>query len=164
MKFKGIFVVFVMLMAIWMVLNNTIQIAPLLIGAGVSLLLSFAICKKCSIFNDININPKSIYYTFVYLGVFVVELVKSNVDIAMRVLNPALPINPGIIKAETVLKSKMARLILANSITLTPGTFTIDIKENTLYIHCVHIDGDNTEKYAQSIIRKFEKYLEVLYG
>jgi len=164
MKFKGIFVVFVMLMAIWLILNNTVQIAPLLIGAGVSLLLSFTLCIKCTVFNDIRINPKSFYYTLVYLGVFIVELVKSNFDIAMRVLNPALPINPGIIKAETILKSRMARLILANSITLTPGTFTIDIKENILYIHCVHIDGNNTEKYAQSIVRKFEKYLEVLYG
>ncbi|MBN3035555.1 MAG: Na+/H+ antiporter subunit E [Bacteroidales bacterium] len=164
MKIKGIIVVFFVLLAIWLILNGTADMPVVLIGAGLSLFLSLVLCSKCSVFNEIRISFRALVYTFMYLGVFISELVKSNFDVARRVLSPALPINPGIVKAETRLKSRMGRMILANSITLTPGTFTIDVIGDTFYIHCVHIEGDDTEKYAQSIVRKFEKYLEVLYG
>lgn len=164
MKVKVILINFFILLAIWLILNNSLQLPVVLIGAGVALLLSIVLCGRCSVLNEIKLSPKSIFYTFIFLGVFLWELVKSNFDIAWRVLSPALPINPGIIKSETILKSKMARMILANSITLTPGTFTIDIVGNTFYIHCVNIDDENYEQYAQSILRKFEKYLEVIYG
>ena len=58
----------------------------------------------------------------------------------------------------------MARMILANSITLTPGTFTVDIKEDTLYIHCIDIKSENVSDVTNNVVRKFEKYLEVMYG
>jgi multicomponent Na+:H+ antiporter subunit E len=164
MKMKGIIIVSFTLLSIWLVLNDSLQLPVLLIGAGVSLLLAIVLCYKCSVFNDISLSPKALLYTLMYLGVFLSELIKSNFDIARRVLSPDLPINPGIVKARTRLTSRMGRMILANSITLTPGTFTIDVIGDDLYIHCVHIDGDNTEIYAQSIIHKFEKYLEVIYG
>jgi multicomponent Na+:H+ antiporter subunit E len=116
------------------------------------------------VLNDFLFYAKSLYLHFYVSGCFLAELFKSNFDIAWRVLSPSLPINPGIIKTKTVLKSKMARLILANSITLTPGTFTIDIIEDELFIHCVNIKEDDLEAYGHEIVRKFEKYLEVIYG
>ncbi|MCD4770460.1 MAG: Na+/H+ antiporter subunit E [Bacteroidales bacterium] len=164
MKIKALIVIFSILMAVWLILNQSADIECLAIGAVSSLLLAFMFCRGCTVFNDINLTPKACVYSFMFLAVFMFELVKSNFDIARRVLSPSLPINPGIIKAKTNLKSRMARLILANSITLTPGTFTIDIIDDTLYIHCVHIDDADSEKFGKEIIRKFEKYLEVLYG
>ena len=99
-----------------------------------------------------------------YLGVFFVELVKSNLDVARRVVSPSLPINPGIVEVKTLLKSKMGRMILANSITLTPGTLTIDILEDTLYIHWIDVKTEDTQEATEYIVRKFEKYLEKIYG
>ena len=58
----------------------------------------------------------------------------------------------------------MGRLILANSITLTPGTLTIDIKEDTLYIHWIDVKTEDIDKATENIVRKFEKYLEKIYG
>ena len=77
---------------------------------------------------------------FLYIFVFLGELIKSNFDVAARVANPKLPINPGIVKVKTKLKSKLGRIMLANSITLTPGTLTVDIDEDTneLYIHWIY--------------------------
>lgn len=164
MKFKPSLVVFFILLAIWLILNNSLHWQIVVSGVALSLFLALVFCRNCPVFDDINLTPKAFLYTFLYLGAFFTELVKSNIDIARRVLSPSLPIQPGIVRAQTRLKSKMARLILANSITLTPGTFTIDIIDDTLYIHCVHIDGENTEEYARSVVRKLEKYLEVLYG
>jgi len=164
MKFKGIFIIFSILLVIWLILNDSLRIEIVLIGIGLALFLALALCRSCTVFNEIKLTPKALVYTFIYLFVFLVELVKANFDIARRVVTPSLPINPGIVRAHTVLKSKIARMILTNSITLTPGTFTIDMIDEYIYIHCVHIDGDDTEKYAQEIVRKFEKYLEALYG
>ncbi len=155
---------FFVLLGIWLILNNSLQMEIWITGGIVSLFLSILLCGHCGVFQGINLTPKALLYTVVYLFVFLFELIKSNLHVAKLVLTPSLPINPGVIRAKTTLKSKMARLILANSITLTPGTFTIDFIGDTLYIHCVDLEGEDHEAYAQSIIRKFEKYLEVIYG
>jgi len=109
------------------------------------------------------ITPKSFIYTFIYLFVFIVELIKANIDVTKRVLSPSLPINPGIVKVETQLKSKMARLILANSITLTPGTFTLEVHENTFYIHWIDVISADKDHATEKLVRKFEKLLEEIY-
>ncbi|MEN8155679.1 MAG: Na+/H+ antiporter subunit E [Bacteroidota bacterium] len=164
MKFKAISIIFVILFAAWLILNQSAATEYLLSGALVALAISFAVCRNCSVFDELNLSLKSLLYTLLFLGTFLGELVKANFDMAKRVLSPSLPIKPGIIKATTTLQSKMARLILANSITLTPGTFTIDIIDDTLYIHCVYVDATDPEQYGKEVIRKFEKYLEVIYG
>jgi multicomponent Na+:H+ antiporter subunit E len=115
------------------------------------------------VFSEINLTPKAFIYTFIYLFVFIIELIKANIDVTRRVLTPSLPINPGIVKVKTKLKSKMARLILADSITLTPGTFTLQVEGDTFYIHWINVDVDDVEKATEELVRKFEKYLEVLY-
>jgi multicomponent Na+:H+ antiporter subunit E len=96
--------------------------------------------------------------------VFIVALAKSNIDVMLRVLNPKLPMRPGIVRIETKLTSPMARLILANSITLTPGTFVVDIKENLLYIHWIEVCcEDDPQQLAQEISGQFEKILLKIY-
>ncbi len=58
----------------------------------------------------------------------------------------------------------MGRMILANSITLTPGTLTIDIKDDELYIHWIDVKTMDAQQASQKILGKFEKILEVIYG
>lgn len=108
--------------------------------------------------------PKAFIYTLVYLLVFAWELLKSNLDVARRVLSPGLPINSGIVEVKTKLTSPMGRMILANSITLTPGTLTVDIESDSLYIHWIDVKSDDINAATDAIVRKFEKYLEVIYG
>jgi len=82
----------------------------------------------------------------------------------LRVLNPKLPIRPGIVKVKTSLRSPMARMILANSITLTPGTFIVDIKEEYLYVHWIEVRGDgNADEATQMIASGFENILKKIY-
>ncbi len=164
MKIKSVLIIFVILLAFWLILNHSVSAEYLISGVVLAAAIAMAFCRECEVLQDIKLTPKAFLYTFAYLFVFIVELVKANFDLAMRVLSPSLPINPGIIRVKTSLKSKMARLILANSITLTPGTFTVDIIGDNLYIHCVNLEKEHTEEYGKNIVRKFEKYLEVIYG
>ncbi len=62
--------------------------------------------------------------------IFPIELVKANVDVAIKALTPGLKIEPGIVKVPVSLKSEYGQAFLANSITLTPGTITMDIAED----------------------------------
>lgn len=155
---------FVILLSVWMILNNSLSPEIWISGVIISLILTWIFCANCQVFRDVRLTPKALLYTILYVFVFLYELIKSNLDVARRVVSPALPINPGIVRVETSLKSEMARLILANSITLTPGTLSLDIKDNVLYIHFVDIPEANAEQHARSVIEKFEKYLEVIYG
>ena len=82
----------------------------------------------------------------------------------MRVISPSLPINPGIVEVKTKLKTGIGRLALANSITLTPGTLTVDIKEDSLFIHWIDVTSTDIEGATKNIVANFEKYLEVIYG
>jgi len=163
MKAKNLFVSFVILMIAWLLLTWTLDPVLLSIGIVLSTTLAVIFCSNCDLFESINLTPKAFAYTFIYLFVFMIELIKANIDVTRRVLSPSLPINPGIVKVKTKLKSKMARLILADSITLTPGTFTLQVEDDTFYIHWINVEQEGVEEATEALIRKFEKYLEVLY-
>jgi multicomponent Na+:H+ antiporter subunit E len=164
MKIKNVLVSFSIAFIFWILLNNSFEPIRLIIGAGLSLILALIFCSRCDVFSEIKLTPKAFFYTLAYLVVFLYELVKSNIDVARRVITPSLPINPGIVEVKTKLKSKMGRMILANSITLTPGTLTIDIQDDILYIHWIDVQSEDIDVATQTIVRKFEKYLEKIYG
>jgi multicomponent Na+:H+ antiporter subunit E len=71
-----------------------------------------------------------------------------------------MPIRPGIVKVKTTLKSDMAKMLLANSITMTPGTISVDIIDDYLYIHWIFISSDDPEVYTGIITGSFEKYIK----
>jgi multicomponent Na+:H+ antiporter subunit E len=102
-------------------------------------------------------------FIFVYVPLFVFQLVLSNIDIAFRVLSPKIPLNPGFIKISTDLKGDFAKLTLANSITLTPGTLSVDIDGSDIYIHTVDVKGKTPEENRELISSKFEKVLGVVF-
>jgi multicomponent Na+:H+ antiporter subunit E len=95
--------------------------------------------------------------------VFITALIKANFHVAKIVLSPKLPINPGIVEFETNLKSDFAKMVLANSITLTPGTFTVDIVENRYYIHWLEVSATDEESVYKEIAESFEKILLKIY-
>ena len=86
------------------------------------------------------------------------QIVLANIDVAYRVLHPALPINPGIVKVKTNLKSDTALTFLANSITLTPGTLSVDIDKDKgfLYIHWIDVKAKDVEAATKIIADIFE--------
>ena len=96
--------------------------------------------------------PAFFSYCFV---TFPKELWKANVDVAKRALDPKLPINPGIVKVPVRLTSEYGQAMLADSITLTPGTITMDIAEENgstfYYIHWIDVQTDDPEEAGNAI-------------
>jgi multicomponent Na+:H+ antiporter subunit E len=95
----------------------------------------------------------SIYGLLAYLYVLMKNLVISNLQINKRILSKNMNISEAIVAVETDLESDWKKLLLANSITLTPGTLTLDIKGNTLFIHTLQYEEGMDKK---EIIKEFE--------
>ncbi|MGB2705861.1 MAG: Na+/H+ antiporter subunit E [Candidatus Omnitrophota bacterium] len=106
-----------------------------------------------------------IYFLAWYLPVFLWEVVKANIDVAYRVLHPMLPIKPGIVKVRTSLRSDTALTFLANSITLTPGTLSVDIdsEKGVLYVHWIDVKQKDIDGATRIIVARFEKILKKIF-
>jgi multicomponent Na+:H+ antiporter subunit E len=109
-------------------------------------------------------SPKKLAYSLVYVFYLVWEIIKANLDVALRVIRPVIPIHPGIVQVRTKLKSPMGRLVLTSSITLTPGTLTVDIDGDTLFIHWIDVKDKEESGATARIVSNFERYLEVIFG
>ncbi|MEE8596487.1 MAG: Na+/H+ antiporter subunit E, partial [bacterium] len=73
------------------------------------------------------------------------------------------PIKPGIVKIRTTLKTNIAKVFLANSITLTPGTMTCEIDDDYLYIHWIWVQSSEIEEASKIIAKDFEKFLRRIF-
>lgn len=107
-----------------------------------------------------------ILWLIYYLIVFLWECIKANLDGAYRLLHPDLLIKPGIVKVKTSLRSNIGLTLLANSITLKPGTMTVDIDKEGgfLYIHWVYVESEDIQKATELIITKFERILKRVFS
>lgn len=65
------------------------------------------------------------------------EIAKANLHVARVILTPSLPVHPRLLRIRATQKSNLGRVILANSITLTPGTVTLDVRDGTLLVHAL---------------------------
>lgn len=149
---------------LWLTLTSPPQGDELLMGGLVALILALLPLPGTGIWGEIILFPKRILYALMYVPVFLWAVVKSNFDVALRVLAPTLPINPGLVRVKTKLKSRMGRLILASSITLTPGTITVDMEGDELVIHWINRTSTDMEKVTKEIVGGFEGWLEVIFG
>ena len=163
-KLRDTAVLFVTLMLFWLMLSGKLDTDVLIVGAVASLIIALLYRDGLSFFTEFRFTPQAFVAGFRYYGYFLRELFKSNLNMAAIVLSPSLPITPGIVKVRTRLKSRMGRLMLANSITLTPGTLTVEMAGEWLYIHCVTLGATDVEAATAEIVSGFESYLEVMYG
>lgn len=140
----------------WMLLTWSINIQDVSAGVVVSLI---AIALTRDLFPEEMakfLSPVRFLWAVLYLIYLIYYIILANFDVAYRVIHPALPIRPGIVKVKTGLKSEMARTMLANSITLTPGTLSVDVNGEDYYIHWINISTDDPEEQRRIIISRFE--------
>jgi len=146
-----------------MLLIWSLEPAQIIAGAIVSL-LAIGLAGDLFIFKPKRaLNPVRIFWLLAYIPYFLWQIILANLDVAYRVIHPQLPIRPGIVKVKTSLKTDMAKTCLANSITLTPGTMTVDIKDDVLYIHWIYIQGNDIDAWSKSIVGKFEPMLRRIF-
>ncbi|MFK5883248.1 MAG: Na+/H+ antiporter subunit E [Candidatus Izemoplasma sp.] len=145
------------------VLLAGLDVQELMLGVFVSVVLTVLLANMVDYTIDYKFPIRLLVFIFAYVPVFIYQLVLSNLDVARRVLSPRIPLNPGFVKIHTDLKGDFAKLALANSITLTPGTLSIDIKGSDIYVHTVDVKGKTPEENRANISSTFEKLLGVVF-
>ncbi len=154
---------FAVLFILWLLLTWSLDWQDIAVGLIFSLitvlLLSDIFLQKATRL----VNPIRIFWFIIYIPYLLWEIIKANFDVAYRVLHPALPIHPGIVKVKTTLKTDMGQTFLANSITLTPGTLTVDIIDDHLYVHWINVKTDDPEKQTKIIVDRFEKIIRRIF-
>lgn len=150
-KVFGLYVLF------WLILTQNFNFERVVVGT--------LVCIVIFIFNKdlLNVQKKNnntyifisnLKYSLLYIAVLIKEIFKSNFHVAMIVLSPKLNISTSIVTINTKLKSDFNKTVLANSITLTPGTLTLDMKDDKLVIHCL---DDQSAKSVKN--NSFERIL-----
>jgi multicomponent Na+:H+ antiporter subunit E len=129
---------FLLLFCVWVILNGRITLEICILGILVSAAVFAFLCR----FLDYSVKKELLLFRlfplFVrYLWVLVEEIVKANVCVLKIILSPELQPEPAVVYFDTRLKSGIARVMLADSITLTPGTITVSLEGNHYCVHCL---------------------------
>ncbi|MEW8658464.1 MAG: Na+/H+ antiporter subunit E [Candidatus Thiodiazotropha endolucinida] len=155
----GLFL-FILIFLLWLMLSGNLALAKVVSGLVVASVVTLASRPHLPLFSGLRLSPAAILPFISYLAVFLAALIRANLDMARRVLSPSLPLNPGVVEVKTRLKSSLGRLILANSITLTPGTLTVDLQGDSILIHWVDIPpGSDIESATRDVTDIFERHL-----
>ena len=137
----------------WIVLSESTNISSILMGLIISIIIYGYVnesYKGLNLRQSFKLIPLWIVFIFQLIGAIVV----ANFQVAFIVLSKDMEIQPEVIAYKTNMSSNLLRTILANAITLTPGTMSVDIEEDILWVHCLN------HEYAQSIgDNAFEKTL-----
>ena len=162
-RIKGFFWLFFFLVVLWLALTSAFNSQELLAGISICFVIALIAHKFYIGLGFPSVSLKKFCFSLVYILVLFYEIVKANIDVALRIIRPSLPINPGVVVIKTGLKSDIAKIVLANSITLTPGTFTLDIQEDKLLVHWIDVKATDIETATNIIGGKFEKYLRIIF-
>ena len=151
-RFLAVMSTAAVLLCIWIFLTLSFHPHELVLGFAVSLIIAvathgaftgnwFRLLKPARL-------AAGVTYVFYFLG----KMFMANIDVLLRVLRPVVPVKPGIVRASLVMNSERARNIVANSITLTPGTLTIEMNGTEIFVHWISLpDGDIHEKTQQMV-------------
>lgn len=152
----------IVLAVAWMFISGSPSPQSLLTGLLLGAVITY-------VFRDLyggDIKPLSlekIRYMTIYTFSFLKDLLISNLGVAYLIMHPSKQKNTCIIEYRTKLESPNALTLLANSITLTPGTLVVDYREKDqmMLIHCLNL-RDRQQTFKD--VRKWEKLLQKIFG
>lgn len=145
-RFLNLLLMGLSLAAVWLLLSGLFK--PLLVILGMAAtLLTLWLSSRMRIIDAESHPVWAVLHYVTYWPWLSVEIVKSSFDVARRVLSPSMPISPTVFEMRASQKTLVGRVVLANSITLTPGTVTLDVDGDRLTVHAL---ASESVEYAMS--------------
>ena len=144
---------------VWVIFNGRLTLEIALFGVAVAGAVFAFVCK----FMDYSLRKELCFYKRMpaftrYLYCLIKEIITANLVVSRMILTRKEQMEPVIVHVHTDLKSETARVILANSITLTPGTITVSMTEDDLLVHC--LDKSLSEGMEDSVFVRLLKKME----
>lgn len=144
--FWGSMFIFLLLMTFWILISASADWQHLITGViFCSILTIFWSNLNISSHKVTSFNLKQLFLLLKYFLMLGKEIILANITVAMIVLNPRLPISPGMVIMRCDLERSLVRVLYVNSITLCPGTITVELEDNLLIVHAF------TKEYAHDI-------------
>jgi multicomponent Na+:H+ antiporter subunit E len=148
-------ILFVYLSVFWLLLSGHFERDMLTYGA-ISCALVLAASLRARLVDDERLPVQMVFRSWRYLPWLLTEIVKSNIDVAKIILDPALPMRPHIVRTQASQRTDVGKVIFANSITLTPGTITLAVRRGEMVVHALDdpfADGLETGEMNQRVCR-----------
>ena len=152
---------FIALFLFWLVFNGRFTVEIAVFGLVLSAAILWFMCKfmDYSLEKDFRIVKKSLWM-IKYVLILIIEIAKANVGVLKILLSVRYEKEPVLVSFHTDLKSRVARVILANSITLTPGTITVNLIDDYYEVHC--LDKSLAAGLDSSIfVKQLKKFEEI---
>lgn len=129
---------YILFFLMWIIFNGRLTLEIVVFGLVIAAVLYAFICKfmDYSVAKDVALMKKSLLI-LQYVAVLVWEIIKANMATIRLILSSKHKAEPVLVRFRTDLKTKAARVLLANSITLTPGTITVSLEEDEYVVHCL---------------------------
>ncbi|MGM9613264.1 MAG: Na+/H+ antiporter subunit E [Butyricicoccus sp.] len=129
---------YLIFLIVWLVLNGCITAEIVLTG----LILSAVLLAFCCKFLGYSLKRERTLYRRTlrmlhYIAVLVFEIIKANLDVMHMIMTAKYEVEPCLVTLTIPLKTEWARVLLANSITLTPGTITVNLRGDRYTVHCL---------------------------
>lgn len=146
----------------WMLIVGTIDFGQFLLGLMIGGLIVLFLRPTLNLHTRMTWSELIRWpWPFVaYSLIFLKDLTLANLDVAKRILTPSLPVKPGIVRVQVPTQTDLGTTLVANAITLTPGTITLEVKEdergNFFYIHA--IDVSNPEAIKKDVQEKYQNW------
>jgi multicomponent Na+:H+ antiporter subunit E len=127
----------IILFAFWTLLSGKFDVFHLSLGILCSVIVAYLFHDL--LFVNVRVGDiRTMALRFIlYIPWLISQIIQSNIHVASLVLRPKMPIDPQIITFSTKLETDISSVTLANSITLTPGTITMDIRDGVFYVHAL---------------------------
>ena len=144
---------------VWIILNGRITVEIVIFGLILSAVLFYFICR----FMDYRMKKELMLFHriplfFQYFDVLIQEIVIANLCVLKIIISPEIQPEPALVYFGTDLQSELSKVILANSITLTPGTITVSLEDNRFCVHC--LDRELAEGMENSVFVELLKKME----
>ncbi len=124
------------LFGVWLLLSGFFE--PLLLGLGVlSCVIVVSIAHRMDVIDREGVPIHLGWRIVAYWVWLAIEIVKANLDVARRILDPKLPIHPVLVRVKASQASELGQVIYANSITLTPGTVSLQVAGGEILVHAI---------------------------
>lgn len=154
-------VTFVICLLLWLFLTASFAADELISGVIISLVVSIISAPKMKILNGLRLHLGFFLGLFSYLGYFFLALFKANFDLAKRVVSKDMKLHPDVVEIKTTMRSDLGKLFLANSITLTPGTLTVDVIGDSLLVHWIDVPKNvDVAATTKLVVAEFETHLK----
>ena len=126
----------------WLLLSG--HTSPLLLSLGLLSVTAVVACaSRLEVLDDESVPVHLLPGLIRYVPWLIGQVIRSNLDVARRIVSPELPIHPSVIKVDATHHTEVGRVTYANSITLTPGTISLDVSAETIEVHALTEDAAN---------------------